>query len=62
MSRKWCGRENVCVDGYMVTTGLWGTCGSTISRIAVFAHELGHFLGLHDMYDGVGLGRGVGSK
>lgn len=61
---SWCSRNarngKICVDPYIVATGLWGTCSSIICRIGTVSHEIGHFLGLKDMYDGKGLGFGVG--
>jgi M6 family metalloprotease-like protein len=61
---SWCSKNarngELCVDPYIVATGLWGTCSSIICRIGTVSHEIGHFLGLKDMYDGNGLGSGVG--
>ncbi|MBZ4416189.1 M6 family metalloprotease domain-containing protein [Myxococcus sp. RHSTA-1-4] len=44
------GKGNILVDDYVVVPGL--ACdGNTMVQIGVFAHEVGHALGLPDLYD-----------
>mmetsp|Transcript_27843 Transcript_27843/g.36297 ORF Transcript_27843/g.36297 Transcript_27843/m.36297 type:complete len:706 (+) Transcript_27843:61-2178(+) len=60
-------KEGITTNRYYISTAVWGRCPPNkantpwdIARIAVIAHELGHFLGLPDMYDskkGQGVGR-----
>ena len=56
----WTSQDHVRVGDYNLNAGLWGNCGNEISRVGVIVHEISHFLGLPDLYDGTG-GNGLGS-
>ncbi|KAL3939560.1 MAG: hypothetical protein SGARI_001328 [Bacillariaceae sp.] len=62
MSGPWTSKEGVQVHDYNINPGLWGTSGNQIGRIGVICHELGHFLGIWDLYDTdqTGNGKGLG--
>jgi M6 family metalloprotease-like protein len=52
---------NVTVDRYYVSSGLRNKCGEDIARMGVICHELGHYLGLPDLYDSTFQGSGIGA-
>lgn len=65
MKRKWKSRwaRGVEIKHYQVAPGLYGRdreCKYEITRVGVVAHELAHFLGLDDHYDGKNGGFGIG--
>lgn len=57
----WKSENNVTVDRYYVSSGLRNKCGSDIARMGVICHELGHYLGLPDLYDNTWKGSGIGA-
>jgi hypothetical protein len=54
------GSTGMIVDQYSTSPALFGLSGSKIGRIGVIAHEIGHCLGLVDLY-GTSEGNGIGS-
>ncbi|KAL7527187.1 hypothetical protein ACHAXR_001842, partial [Thalassiosira sp. AJA248-18] len=52
---------NAKVDRFYVSSALRGKCHSRIVRIGVLCHEIGHYLGLPDLYDPTFLGTGLGA-
>jgi len=50
--------SNYQVAMYHTSSVFWGVCGKEITRIGTLAHEIGHRLGLPDLYAG---GSGIGS-
>eukprot|EP00804_Cyclotella_cryptica_P024128 CCRYP_015564-RB/>CCRYP_015564-RB protein AED:0.03 eAED:0.03 QI:252/1/1/1/1/0.66/3/1228/415 len=51
----------VVPDRYYVASALRNKCGSDITRVGIVAHEMGHQLGLPDLYDKTFEGNGVGN-
>lgn len=54
-------QDSVTIQRYYTSSALRGTCNSDIVRIGVLVHEIGHFLGLSDLYDETFNGAGLGS-
>ncbi|KAL7553178.1 hypothetical protein ACHAWF_016431 [Thalassiosira exigua] len=54
------GDGSVKVDRFYVSSSLRNKCGSDIVRIGVLCHEIGHYLGLPDLYDTTFKGKGLG--
>jgi len=53
--------EPVKTNRYYVSSALRGTCDNNIVRVGLICHELGHAMGLPDLYDGTFEGVGLGS-
>ena len=51
----------VSVNRFYVSSALRGKCQSNIVRMGVIVHELGHYLGLPDLYDETFTGNGLGA-
>jgi len=52
----------VVPERYYVASALRNKCGSDITRVGIVAHEMGHQLGLPDLYDKTFEGNGVSSR
>lgn len=57
---KWFSKTQLQVVDYFITSTFWGTYHKEIARIGTMSHEFGHILGLPDLYDINGDGRGLG--
>jgi len=55
------GDDPINVNRYYVSSALRGKCGSDIVRMGVICHELGHYLGIPDLYDPNFIGVGIGA-
>ncbi|KAL3817197.1 hypothetical protein ACHAXA_007740, partial [Cyclostephanos tholiformis] len=53
--------ETVAVNRFYASSSLRGVCNSNIVRMGVIVHELGHYLGLPDLYDETFDGSGLGA-
>ena len=49
------------VNRYYVSSAFRGKCNANIVRMGVICHELGHYLGLPDLYDSTFEGAGLGA-
>lgn len=58
LSSPWESSSGFSVENYFTASGLFDYCGSSIARIGTISHEMGHTLGLPDLYLG---GSGIGS-
>jgi len=58
LSTPWESSSGVSVENYFTASGLFDYCGDSIARIGTISHEMGHTLGLPDLYLG---GSGIGS-
>jgi M6 family metalloprotease-like protein len=45
------GNDPININRYYVSSALRGKCGSDIVRMGVICHELGHYLGMPDLYE-----------
>ena len=52
--------NGVTMSSYHTEPAIRGNSGSGITRIGVICHEIGHFLGLPDLYDTTGNSSGLG--
>lgn len=57
---SWTSTEGVSAHDYATTAARWGTSGSDPARIGVICHEIGHVLGLPDLYDTDKSSEGIG--
>jgi M6 family metalloprotease-like protein len=55
------GGQVVTVNRFYVSSSLRGVCNSNIVRMGVIVHEIGHYLGLPDLYDETFEGKGLGA-
>mmetsp|Transcript_17923 Transcript_17923/g.21957 ORF Transcript_17923/g.21957 Transcript_17923/m.21957 type:complete len:583 (+) Transcript_17923:130-1878(+) len=60
MKNAYISQSGVQSNKYIISSSLWGLCGSEIAHLAAVAHQVGHTLGLPDLNDGQE-GSGIGS-
>lgn len=56
----WVSQDGIRVSQYNISPALHAVCGDDINHIGVISHELGHYLGIADLYDRASGGCGIG--
>lgn len=52
-TQLWVSQQGIQIKDYAIASALWGVKGNDITRIGVIAHEMGHQLGLPDLYGSI---------